>query len=214
MLYNDQRPTLEKIISLYGFDIWEPMECWNEDTFESVYPIWDEEKREWLNHMILDHFRFREIAQPTPQQHIFYLHRTMREMMPTLNPIFKALDQEHDILKGYEATDVTNGLNNSDVETTTHSTNRQVYSATPQTQLSGDENYATNLTDVGADQDGTSKQQSMSSGTAVHSGRSDSVVDRATNWASGVNNALYLVYNGLEPLYQQVWPDYPEVARY
>lgn len=176
MLISDAPPTLYDCVELYGMDYSEYM---------SDYPIWDEGKREWLNAMIYEHFAYREIAQETPAKHLFYMRRTMREMMRSVNPMFRALDSDFDILRTYET-----------VQTSTGDT-VQTYSALPQSRLSPDEDYATNRTENGSDASATSY------------GRQD-VGAALTAWASSVNNALYIVYNGLEPLYMQVF-DYEGV---
>lgn len=172
MLITDESPTLHDCVELYGMD-------WDETM--SDYPIFDEGKRDWLNTRIYEHFAYREIAQETPSDHLRLIRRTMHEMMPALNPMFSVLDGEIDILAGY-ASAVEHG-----------SEARQLFSATPQTQLSAGENYATNLTDS------TSSESSKTSGRSMPAG------DMLTSWATSVNNALYLVYNGLEPYYLQIF---------
>lgn len=172
MLITDDGPTLHDCVELYGMDWQQTM---------SDYPIFDEGKREWLNTRIYEHFAYREIAQETPSDHFRLIRRTMHEMMPALNPMFSVLDGEIDILAGYAST----GEHVSEA--------RQLFSATPQTQLSAAENYATNLTDT------TSSENSKTSGRSVPAG------DMLTSWATSVNNALYLVYNGLEPYYLQIF---------
>ena len=172
MLITDDGPTLHDCVELYGMDWEEAM---------SDYPIFEEGKREWLNARIYDHFAYREIAQETPSDHFRLIRRTMNEMMPALNPMFSVLNGEIDILAGYA----------SAVEHDSEA--RQLFSATPQTQLSAAENYATNLTDS------TSSESSKTSGRSMPAG------EMLTSWATSVNNALYLVYNGLEPYYLQIF---------
>lgn len=180
MLTTDESPTLYDCVELYGMDWQEAM---------SDYPIFDEAKRDWLNTRVYDHFAYREIGQETAADHFRLIRRTMHEMMPALNPMFAVLDGEVDILTGYAGTSTS--------ASTTGSTARQLFSTTPQTQLSGDENYATNITDT--------ESSGKDSGTTTNSGRSMPVSDMLTSWATSVNNALYLVYNGLEPYYQQIF---------
>ena len=172
MLITDDGPTLRDCVELYGMD-------WRGTM--SDYPIFDEGKREWLNARIYEHFAYREIAQETPSDHFRLVRRTMHEMMPALNPMFSALDGEIDILAGYASA----GERDSEA--------RQLFSATPQTQLSAAEDYATNLTDA------------ASSESTRTSGRSMPAGDMLTSWATSVNNALYLVYNGLERYYLQIF---------
>lgn len=171
LLISDAPPTLWDCVNLYG----EPY-----DEYMSDYPIWDEDKRPWLNERIFEHFAYREIAQETPAKHLFYMRRTMHEMMGALNRIFKALEADFDILTTYEqVTEATGGTT-------------QTYSALPQSRLSTQEDYATNRTD------------NSSIGQTRNSGRSDPG-SAISAWANSVNNALYIVYNGLEPLYMQVF---------
>lgn len=172
MLITDDGPTLHDCVELYGMDWQQTM---------SDYPIFDEGKREWLNTRIYEHFAYREIGQETAADHFRLIRRTMHEMMPALNPMFSVLDGEIDILAGYASA----GVHDSEA--------RQLFSATPQTQLSAAENYATNLTDT------TSTESSKTSGRSMPAG------DMLTSWATSVNNALYLVYNGLEPYYLQIF---------
>ena len=180
MLWTDEGPTLYDIVNLYGYTVADVL---------GDYPIWDESKRAWLNERIFQRFAYREIACETAQQYNFLMARTMADMAPTINPLFKALDAEHDILLSY--------VNDSSSTSNDAQKSRQVYSATPQTQLSGVEDYATNLTDA----DATHGTETESHG----SGRGAPVADLLTNWMQGVNNALYIVYNGLEPLHVQIF---------
>lgn len=186
MLFTDQTPTWKDIEDLYGHDMW--------DT-DNPFPIWDEGKRDWLQNAIADHFRFRRFAQETGSLAVYYLNRKMREMMPTINPIFKALDEEHDILSTYDTRDEMTGTS------TSASDGRQLYSATPQIQLSDMEDYATNLTDTKSSGSDSNKS------TSTHSGRNATVGEQLSRWLASVNNALYIVFNGLEPLFAQFWDE-------
>lgn len=185
MLISDESPTLLDVVELYGETIW--------DT-ERPYPIWDESQREELQAKIFDHFEFRRIAQETPSLFIKYLNRRMREMMPTINPVFAALaDEKLDIMRTYYTVDTS----------TSNSTNtqeaRQLFSNTPQAQLSGAKDYATNLTD------NTGTSTDVNSGNSRHEGSQGAPAEVLTKWLTGVNNALYLVFNGLEPLFNQIY---------
>ena len=139
--------------------------------------------------MIYRHFAYREIAAETPQEYAFLMARTMAEMAPSVMPLFRALDSDFDILSSFENTSTSNDTTTAD--------GKQLYSATPQTQLSGDENYATNLTDT--------TNNTASANSTTSSGRNAPVGDMLTSWMQSVNNALYIVYNGLEPLHQQIF---------
>ena len=185
MLYSDEAPTLYDLVNLYG-------EAY--DDALSDYPIWDEGKRAWLNNRIYNKFAYREIGVDTPAKFLFFLRRRMNDMMPTVNPLFEAL-QDVDILTGYETYEDVDASSKANAE------QANLYSATPQTQLSGNKNYATNLTETEGENTGESAQKSK------HYGRSGTIGDMASNWSMSVNNALYIVYNGLEPLFNQIWKE-------
>ena len=180
MIITDDAPTLHDLVMLYGYDMADIV---------GDYPIWDEGKREWLNSMIYRHFAYREIGTETAQEYAFLMARTMAEMSPSVMPLFKVLDSEFDILSSFETTSTSDYNSTADAN--------QLYSATPQTQLSGEENYATNITN-------TTNAATTANKTET-SGRNAPVGDMLTTWMMSVNSALYIVYNGLEPLHQQVF---------
>lgn len=187
MLITDDTPTLRDVVRLYGNDLWDAAR---------PYPIWDESEREELQNKIYDHFEFRKIAQDTPALFVAYLNRRMRELMPVINPIFVALaDEKLDIMTTYstEDTNISSSESNSSA--------RQIFSATPQAQLSGAKDYATNLTD------NTGQGTDHGKSTSTHKGTQGQAAEVLTKWLTGVNNALYLVFNGLEPLFNQLYDD-------
>lgn len=187
MLLTDDTPTLRDVVHLYGNDLWDAAR---------PYPIWDESEREELQNKIYDHFEFRKIAQDTPALFVAYLNRRMREIMPVINPIFAALaDEKLDIMATYSTEDTNISLSES------NSTARQIFSATPQAQLSGAKDYATNLTD------NTGKGTDQGKSTSTHKGTQGQAAEVLTKWLTGVNNALYIVFNGLEPLFNQLYDD-------
>ena len=187
MLITDDTPTLRDVVHLYGNDLWDAAR---------PYPIWDESQREELQNKIYDHFEFRKIAQDTPALFVAYLNRRMREMMPVINPIFAALaDEKLDIMATYSTEDTN--ISSSE----TNNSARQVFSATPQAQLSGAKDYATNLTD------NTEQGTGQGKSTSTHKGTQGQAAEVLTKWLAGVNNALYLVFNGLEPLFNQLYDE-------
>ena len=157
-LTSDKAPSLYELINYYGYS--------PADIFGG-YPIWDEGKREWLQERIIAHFSYREINQDTPAQFMFFMNRRLNEVMPTINPVFKALEAARpDIAQWQDA--------------------RVLTSTTPQTQLSGAENYADGLQDTRIETGGNPAQTLQ-------------------DWYTGVNNALLLLYTELEPLFYQFW---------
>lgn len=185
---SESYPTLRDVVHLYGEDYAGAM---------GDYPIWDEEKRGWIAERVYDHFELREIASDTPAAFLKFLRRSMHEIMPTLNPLFKALDEDVDILSSYHTFDNANDKSGTGVK----AKQRTLFSATPQTQLSEHEDYATNLTDVGS----TTDTNRWDANASEHFGRSRPVGEMTSSWLNGVNNALYILFDGLEPLFMQVW---------
>ena len=105
MIITDDAPTLHDLVMLYGYDMTDIV---------GNYPIWDEEKREWLNSMIYRHFAYREISAETAQEYAFLMARTMAEMSPSIMPLFRALDLEFDILSSFENTSMSNDTTTAD----------------------------------------------------------------------------------------------------
>lgn len=164
--------------------------CLVENGFDlgmNSYPIFDDAYREQLNNKIIEHFWFREIGQETPQLFKMLLNRTMNEIMPYYNELYKstlldynplanvdvATTGNRDIARAEDrttdrkdtyATNRSESAQSSSGSNTT-STGRTVNSMTPQMQLAGNEDYASSLVDVSsnADTNGTT-QSSASSG--------------------------------------------------
>lgn len=64
----------------------------------SDYPIFDASYRTALNDKIIDHFYFREIGFETAAQFAWYMRRTMNEIMPKYNALYRAqatIDLDH-----------------------------------------------------------------------------------------------------------------------
>ena len=59
-------------------------------------PIYNEEHRETLNNMIINHYLMSEIGQETPELFKIYLNNTMNEIMPRYNLMYKALDEYYE----------------------------------------------------------------------------------------------------------------------
>lgn len=135
------------------------------------YPIFDEEYRSGLNAKIIEHYWFREIGFETPQMFKRFLNRRMNEIMPFYNQLYESALLEFDPManhrmdtsgessgesrqtRDYERTENAEGSTSNKTE----SDARTLVSATPQMQLSGREDYATNITD--------SKSETKANGT-------------------------------------------------
>ena len=141
------------------------------------YPIFDEGYREQLNGKIIEHYWFREIGLETPGLFKRFLNRKMNEIMPYYNQLYESTLKKFNPYVNYDLQ--TTGTTNSDHEeqrnikrdenvdtdaksttdSTTDGSSRTLVSQTPQMQLSGREDYASNLTDT------TSKTTATGSGT-------------------------------------------------
>lgn len=188
------------------------------------YPIWDEGKRKWLNDRIIDHFMLREIGCETPTQFIFYLNRKMREKMPPINTVFAYLETvtperieltnqfENNTLGTVDQTATGNVTGTTDTTGEGHS-----YTSTnPRQTMVGKD--ATAYYDAGTFTDSTShneqsqdsKNDSNSQSTGKQDGRSKAILptDATNKWWLGINNALELVFDALEPCFSHIWTDH------
>ena len=192
------------------------------------YPIYDESRRVWLNNMIIDHYRFREIGFETPTMFIYYLNREMNDNMGAINPIFKMLDSDSDALFSNFDFHSENSVKSEDSEsvsqTSTTSTNSngtsESYSSTnPRQTMVGretDEFYdagtrAVTKSDGSSNADGSTSKKSDGSttGTSRSYGRSGvSVSSAMSEWATGVNNALQLVYTVCDRCFCRLYSDH------
>lgn len=150
------------------------------------YPIFDENYREPLNAKIIEHYYFREIGFETPQLFKRFLNRKMIEIMPFYNQLYKSTLEDFDPFvnydmrtegstsgtsdqsRDYSRTEKTTTKAESETVNGTDSKARTLVSATPQMQLSGNDDYATNITDTGSDTTatGTSEQESSADTSA------------------------------------------------
>lgn len=146
----------------------------------SRYPIFDESYREHLNAKILNHYWFREIGFETPQLFKRYLNVRMAEIMPFYNQLYESVDMDVDMLANVSMTTESQTSDEStatrtakrdetgnrveSATTTAESTtkSRNLVSQTPQMQLSGRDDYASNIADAQSDADNESKADSTS----------------------------------------------------
>lgn len=154
------------------------------------YPIFDENYREQLNNKIIEHYWFREIGQETPQLFKMFLNRTMNEIMPYYNEMYKTTlldvnplanvdvatqgtrDSGHEEMRDTKRADSYTGKRTesgtSTTDSDTESDARTVNSTTPQMQLSGREDYASSLVDANstANTTGTTNTTGQSADTS------------------------------------------------
>ena len=110
------------------------------------YPIYNEEHRETLNNMIINHYLMSEIGQETPELFRIYLNNTMNEIMPRYNLMYKALDEyyaQQSLLDNIDLTTTetisgTNNQTNSGTDTVKNYINqsgKNIRMDTPQGEL-------------------------------------------------------------------------------
>lgn len=192
LLSTDEPPDLDSVVRLYGYDL---------ELHD--YPIWDESKREWLNARIIDHFRYRKIGTETPTQFIYFLNRKMREVMPTVNPIFIELDSVQSAGGFYSYVNESETSGTSTNSSSSSGNGKSVVSDTPQTQLNEYENYATGLTET--EQAATASENGENAAKSFSKGKSGNSATLAAEWLTGVNNALNVLFAMLEPCFYQRW---------
>lgn len=148
----------------------------------AYYPIHDEAHRDTLNRRILEHYRLREIGMETPQAFVFYLGRTMAEVMPYYNQLYALEDRKYDPLVSVDmwgtsdnenvgessgkqtSTADSTSASNSTSDTHTANSAMTVNSEFPQTRLDDFRKYATQAsqTDSTGDTHTTGSQDSTS----------------------------------------------------
>lgn len=181
------------------------------------YPIYDESDRARLNNAIYAHFEFRRIASETPAKFVFFLNRRMREHMPAINEVYRLLARDDfDVWASsqsmQEGTSTTVGRGTS--KNTSSSDSTAVNSTTPQAYLTDPD--SPKYMDALANTKGTGSTQGEtgSSGEGTSTAKSKTLTDAPAyvleSLASGYLNPDLLVYNALEPLFLQVWDDYPD----
>lgn len=201
----------------------------------SDYPIFDEQYREFLNAKILDHYWYREIGLETVDMFIRQLRSKMNEIMPYYNKWYQAENYMADInpmstqdmhstssaqshsssSTAQKRTDEASSLTKSETRTKA----RTVDSETPQTMLSGNQDYATAARDNHSSGDGSNdvkstglmetsadSTNSAGSGNETHSwgysGHAPALID---SWRSTFTNVDMMVIDELETLFMGIY---------
>lgn len=184
-----------------------------------TYPIFDEAYRAGLNAKIIDHYWNREIGQETISLFRFALRRKMNEIMPLYNQHYKlSLIQDGvDLLSTMSIRTIASadlsGTAEADGSSTSGSTSsgRTVSSDTPQTMLSGSEDYASAAADsnTATSGEGTSTEKrtttdhsASESTTSGYQGHTAQLIYAAR---AALVNVDMLVIEELEGLFMQLW---------
>jgi|SRR5690625_2469755 len=161
------------------------------EVFDFNYPIFDEAYRPILEQKFIDHYYFREIGLETIGQFKHFLKSKLNRIMPYYNQLYETeglvnkdnyninLDNTITQTRTTEQDAENTGTSNTNMNTNTNTeesgnqtqnnTNQSVYSDTPQARLSGNLDYATNMTD----DEGQSLLENESTGTQSTTGSED-----------------------------------------
>lgn len=107
------------------------------------YPIFDESYREQLNNKIIDHYAFEEIGFDTPERFRFELNKSMNEIMPYYNELYKAqismlkkpLDANMELKESSDRNQLSNASSTSNSVNSGSSNNKGVYQDTPSEEI-------------------------------------------------------------------------------
>lgn len=107
------------------------------------YPLFDENYRQTLNNKIVDHYAFEEIGFDTPERFKFELNKSMNEIMPYYNELYKAqismlekqLDGNVNLKETFEDEQKSNASSNSNSMNQGSSNNKGVYQDTPSEEI-------------------------------------------------------------------------------
>lgn len=179
------------------------------------YPIYDESYRDKLNSMICDHYYMREIGQEAPGLFRLVVRRTMNEIMPYYNELYRIAAQQYDPLNEIDVKRLTLWNDKADRswdsqsdgtnESTTSGNSSNVYSDTPMSMISDDGGslikngeYATNATfdnststssaTTGGHSNGTDGTTRGGDRTETESGHRKSIPELIQEWRRAILN--------------------------
>lgn len=177
------------------------------------YQIYSEEFRPILNQRIVDHFYLREIGASTIEQFIFYLNRTMREVMPVYDPVFQRLAQpDIDLFQNSDTTSEwqQTGRNTSKDSSTATNESKTFNSNAPQINMSGKNMEDYWNTGVFSSGDGSTTTDGASTSLADYVGRTHGLAGASQGqalreWLDLYVNPLMSLYDDLEPCFSQLY---------
>lgn len=132
----------------------------NIEIFDFDYPFYNEERRKQFEQHFIEHFYFDEIGQETVSRFKQRLKIKLNLIMPYWNKIFLADELEQRILDNYSVTEtyesnienLTNAVNENNVNTSNESINKNLESDTPTTKVDFEQvDYFSNIVkDIGS----------------------------------------------------------------
>lgn len=177
------------------------------------YQIYSEDFRPILNQRIVDHFYLREIGASTIEQFIFYLNRTMREVMPVYDPVFRKLaTPDLDLFQNSDTTSEwqQTGKNTSKDSSTATNESKTFNSNAPQINMSGKNMEDYWNTGVFSSGDGSTTTDGASTSLADYVGRTHGLTgvsqgQALREWLDLYVNPLMSLYDDLEPCFSQLY---------
>jgi hypothetical protein len=195
----------------------------NYDLGLKSYPIFSEAHRDVLNTKIIQHYWYYEIGQETWEMFKFHLNRKLNEIMPYYNQLYLSELIAYDPLSTMNYTDNASSHNVSDstgtsAQTSTQSSDakgRTVTSDTPQTMLSGSEDYASGASDsvshtgVAGTGEGSTAGHETADGTVsrVVAGSQGHAAQLLAEYRKVLLNLDMSVIKELEGLFMLIWDD-------
>lgn len=188
------------------------------------YPIFEEEYRDRLTGLIVDHFWNREIGRETIDDFQRAMRHRMNVIMPQYNLLYKSTTLTYDPLRTMDMTAVATGSVQSEREansagTSASTTNgisnsRNVNSEFPQTNLAGDEDYATNSLDSNGSTSSGANSTNSATDTGTESqeqesetrtfGYQGSPADLVLRYRESIINVDSMILLDLDDLFMQI----------
>jgi hypothetical protein len=184
------------------------------------YPIFDPAYKPQLTGKIVDHYWNREIGMETIDMFQLAMRRKMNEIMPYYNQLYESTKVEYDPLSTVDLTTINtvDTTNHSETNSTQGGTtaSRSVSSETPQTMLSGNEDYATGAADTNATHNATGDNIEDTTGdvegNTQTTGYQGVASDLIMRYRESLVNIDVMILNELQELFMLVWDNGDEYS--
>lgn len=206
-------------MAIFTIELWECLEL--DPTIETgilaEYPIFDESHREVLNRKILNHFNNREICMESLSMWRLALTRKLDEIMPLYNQQYEISAINFNQLETVRisnantSTGTTTGSSESSNTSSSGAKSRAVSQQLPQTQLSGNGDYATaaqdNISDTTAtaaanDSNTVNQDNEQTSTTTGFQGNAALMI---LQYRQSLVNVDMMIIDELQTLFMGLW---------
>lgn len=186
-----------------------------------LMPIFDEEYRPIITGKVVDHFWNREIGFETIDLFKMKMRSRLNNIMPFYNQLYKSTLVEYEALSTINlktestsrnaGTEESNATSNA--ENLTKNASRAVQSTTPQTMLSGDEDYASAASDTNSQAESEAQNTSLATAASESESEGDSLVtgyqgtpaDLIMRFRDSLINVDLMIIRDLEQMFMQVF---------